>query len=105
AASVNELRVQFTRSRFSAPGNDLVGPAVSISGVANLGASTSSPTARNIDLFEISDAYSIQHGKHFLKFGIDFLNNNVFISFPGSIYGTYSFTTLANFQAGTYATY
>src|SRR6185295_6142991 len=92
-SATNEMRFQLTRSRFVAPGNDLIGPAVSISGVANFGASTSSPTARNIDLFEISDAYSIQHGKHFLKFGIDFLNNNVFISYPGSIYGTYSFTT------------
>src|SRR5207244_11640361 len=52
-ATVNELRAQFTRSRFAAPGNDQIGPAVSISGVANFGASTSSPTARNIGLYEV----------------------------------------------------
>ncbi len=105
ATSVNEFRGQYTHSRFQAPGNDLIGPAVSISGVANLGASTSSPTTRNIDLVEIADTFSIQKKSHFLRLGVDFLNNNVLISFPGSIYGTYSFTTLANFQSGNYSTY
>src|SRR5262249_24353848 len=52
--SENELRVQFTRSRLRAPGNDLLGPAVNISGVANFGASTSSPTERDINLFELA---------------------------------------------------
>ena len=61
ANSVNEARFQFTRSRFTAPGNDLVGPAVTISGIANLGASTNSPTARDIDLYEIR--ISIRHKK------------------------------------------
>src|SRR5207253_1062976 len=69
ARSVNETRFQFTRSRLSAPGNDLVGPAVSISGVANFGASTSSPTARDIDLYEFADNFSTQRGAHFLKLG------------------------------------
>src|SRR4030095_3539990 len=35
--SFNELRFQFTRSKLQAPGNDLVGPAVSICGGANFG--------------------------------------------------------------------
>ncbi|MBO0726574.1 MAG: carboxypeptidase regulatory-like domain-containing protein, partial [Blastocatellia bacterium] len=42
----NEARFQFTRSRLAAPPNDLAGPAINISGVANLGESTSSPTGR-----------------------------------------------------------
>src|SRR5262249_32503842 len=68
----NELRFQFTRSRFKAPGNDLVGPAVGISGVANFGASTSSPTGRDIDLLEIVENYSITQGAHFFKTGGSF---------------------------------
>jgi len=103
--SVNEARFQFTHSRFKAPGNDLVGPAVSISGVANFGASTSSPTARDIDLFEAADNYSMQRGAHFLKTGFDLLYNRVNIVFPASLYGSYSFTSLANFQTGTYNTF
>ena len=103
--SVNEARFQFTHSRFKAPGNDLVGPAVSISGVANFGASTSSPTARDIDLFEAADNYSMQRGAHFLKTGFDLLYNRVKIVFPATLYGSYSYTSLANFQTGTYNTF
>ena len=105
ANSVSETRFQFTRSRFKAPGNDLVGPAVSISGVANFGASTSSPTGRDIDLFEGASNYSTLKGPHFWKGGGDFLYNRVNIIFPGSLYGTYSFPSLATFLTGAYTTF
>jgi Carboxypeptidase regulatory-like domain len=101
----NEARFQYTHSRFEAPGNDLVGPAVSIAGVANYGASTSSPTARNIDLFEMADNYSVQHSSQFLKAGLDVLYNRVNIVFPGSFYGSYSFSSLANYLSGNYTTF
>jgi hypothetical protein len=104
-ASINEIRFQYARSRFAAPGNDLVGPAVNISGVANFGASTSSPTARNINMFEFADTFSAQRGQHFLKAGVDLLYNRVYIEFPATLYGTYAFSTLPNFQAGTYTTF
>jgi hypothetical protein len=104
-SSVNEMRLQFTRSRFEAPGNDLVGPAVSISGVANFGASTSSPTGRDIDLFELADNYSMQRGSHSFKTGADIIYNRLNIVFPASIYGTYSFSTVQNFLAANYTTF
>jgi hypothetical protein len=104
-ATVNELRAQYTHSRFAAPGNDLIGPAVTISGVANFGASTSSPTARDIDLYEIADTFSFQRGSHFAKAGADILYNHVNIVFPAALYGSYTFSTLANFQSGTYTTF
>ena len=49
-----ETRFQFLRSRLLAPGNDEIGPAVNIAGVANFGASTSSPTRRDADTYEAS---------------------------------------------------
>jgi hypothetical protein len=104
-SATNETRFQFTRSRFLAPGNDLIGPAVNISGVANFGASTSSPTARDIDLYEFANNYSRQRGAHFFKAGADVLYNRVNVIFPASLYGVYSFTSLANFQTGTYNTF
>ncbi len=103
--TVNEARFQFTRSRLSAPPNDLTGPAINIFGVANLGASTSSPTGRDIDLYEIADSITTQRGAHSLKFGADFLYNRVDITFPGALQGVYTFSSLANFQAGRYVTY
>ena len=99
----NEVRFQFTRSRLAAPPNDLVGPAISISGVANLGASTSSPTGRDIDLYEMVDNVTVERGAHSIKFGADFLYNRINISFPGATQGAYTFSSLANFRAGRYA--
>ena len=99
----NEVRFQFARSRLAAPPNDLVGPAISISGVANLGASTSSPTGRDIDLYEMVDNVTVERGAHSIKFGADFLYNRINISFPGATQGAYTFSSLANFRAGRYA--
>src|SRR5882672_10362572 len=101
--AANEARFQFTRSRLGAPANDLAGPAINISGVANLGTSTSSPTGRDLDLFELVDNVTVERGAHSLKFGADFLYNRVDITFPGATQGAYTFSSLANFQAGRYA--
>lgn len=101
----NEARFQFTRSRLAAPANDLVGPAIAISGVANLGTSTSSPTGRDLDLVEVVDNLTTLRGTHSLKFGADFLYNRVNITFPGALQGVYSFSSLANLQAARYVTF
>jgi hypothetical protein len=103
--SANEARFQFTRSRLDAPVNDPIGPAITISGVANLGTSTSAPTGRDLDLYELVDNVTIEGGAHSLKFGADFLYNRVNITFPGALPGAYTFSTLANFQAGRYVTF
>ena len=105
SGAINEARAQFTRSRLGAPVNDLIGPAVNISGVASFGTSTSSPTARDLDVFEAVDTITLQRGEHLLKAGVDFLTNRVNITFPGALQGVYTFTSLANFQRGVYSTY
>lgn len=102
---LSETRVQFTRSRLEAPINDGLGPAVSISGVANFGTATSSPTARGIDQLEVVENLSDQHGSHAAKTGLDFLYNRVNIDFPGALQGSYNFTSLNNFLAGNYGTF
>ena len=103
---LNEARFQFTRSRLSARGNDLVGPSVSIAGVAGFGASTSSPTARNNDLYELSDTLSLERGRHLFKAGADFLYNRLFIDFPGSAAAAvYSFSSVAALRTGAYSTF
>jgi hypothetical protein len=103
--TINELRFQFTRSRLSAPVNDPIGPAITISGIANLGTSSSSPTARDIDLYELADNFTAVRGAHALKFGMDLLYNRVNITFPGALQGAYTFSSLANLQTGTYITF
>jgi Carboxypeptidase regulatory-like domain/TonB dependent receptor len=102
---LNEARFQFTHSRLEAPVNDVVGPAVNISGVANFGTATFSPLARKIDLVELVDNVSIQQRSHSLKGGVDFLYNRVNILFPGAVQGVYTFSNLANFQTGNYTNF
>jgi Carboxypeptidase regulatory-like domain len=103
--TINEARFQFTRSRLAAPPNDLTGPAVNISGVASFGTSTSAPTARAIDQIEVVDNLTTQRDAHSLKFGFDLLLNRLNIDFPGARQGVYTFSSLANFQAGRYVTF
>lgn len=103
--TINEARFQYTRSRLGAPVNDDLGPAVNISGVANFGTATFSPTARDLDTFELVNNITTQRGAHSLKGGVDFLLNRVNITFPGALQGVYTFSSLANFQAGRYATF
>jgi len=103
--TLNEARFQFTRSTLAAPINDSVGPAVNISGVANFGTATTSPLARDIDLYELVDGLSTQRGAHSLKAGVDLLYNRVQIVFPGAVQGVYAFTSLNNFLTGNYLSY
>ncbi len=99
---VNETRVQLTNSNLAAPPSDPIGPAVSISGVATFGTLSGSPTARLNRLYEGTDSLSVQHGAHAIKMGVDFLYNADTITFPRSIRGSYSFSSLTNFLNGVY---
>ncbi len=100
----NETRAQFIYDNLYAPDNDQLGPAVTISGVAVFGRFTGSPTARLNYLGEGIDNLVLQHGTHTLKAGVDFLYNDDTITFPMSSRGSYTFSSLANFLAGTYNT-
>jgi hypothetical protein len=99
----NEARVQYTRSRLAAPVNDAVGPAVSIAGVANFGTSTSSPTAREADVVQAIDTFTLLRGPHLAKIGVDLLYNRIAIAFPGPLQGSYTFASLSAFQRGVYS--
>ncbi|MBV9926995.1 MAG: TonB-dependent receptor [Acidobacteria bacterium] len=101
--SLNELRFQFRRSRLDAPAIDRTGPAVNIAGVASFGTATSSPTARDVDLYQLTDNFSVLRGDHSLKFGGEYLYNDLNIEFPGALQGVYTFTNLSNFLGGNYS--
>lgn len=100
--TVNETRGQFTYSSLKASPNDPVGPAVNISGIASFGTLSGSPTARLNKFYEIVDNLSHQAGPHALRVGVDFLFNDTNITYPRSLRGSYSFSSLANFENGLY---
>ncbi len=105
ANAISETRAQVTRSRLEAAPNDSTGPAVTISGIASFGTATSSPTARDIDLAELVQTATWLRGDHSLKAGVNLLRDRGRIGFPGALQGAYSFSSLANFLAGTYSSY
>ena len=100
--TVNETRGQFTRSNLTALPADPLGPAVSISGIATFGTLSGSPTKRLDYLYEVVDNLSHQVGPHALRAGFDFLYNDLAITFPRTIRGSYAFSSLNNFLQGTY---
>ncbi len=102
--TVNETRGQFTNSNLLAPPNDAIGPAVNISGAAAFGTLSASPTGRLDRLYELVDNLSHQTGDA-LRAGVDFLYNDLTITFPQSIRGSYAFSNLTNFLNGTYSTF
>jgi hypothetical protein len=103
--TVNETRGQFTNSNLLAPVVDTTGPAVSITNAATFGTASGSPTGRYDRLYEVVDNFSRQIGPHSVRVGADFLFNDLTITFPMSNRGSYSFSSLANFQKGIYSTY
>jgi hypothetical protein len=105
ANTLNEARFQYTNSRLDAPVNDTVGPAINITGIANLGIATFSPQARDINLFEAVDNVSTQRGAHTLKVGGNYLYNRVNILFPGALEGVYQFASMNTFLSGNYQTF
>ncbi len=100
--AVNETRGQFWNSNLQAPPSDPIGPAVSISGVATFGTLSGSPTARRNKLGQLADNFSYQAGAHAIRAGAEFLYNDDTITYPRSYRGSYSFSSLTNFLAGTY---
>lgn len=99
---VNETRGQFTHSHLAADPNDLNGPAVSIAGVASFGRLSGSPTGRDNKLYELVDNLSYQAGAHAIRGGANLLYNSTTITFPRTLRGSYSFSSLANFRNGVY---
>jgi outer membrane receptor protein involved in Fe transport len=102
ARTVNETRAQVSHGDLAAPPTDAAGPAVSIAGVASFGTLSGSPTRRVNMMYEVVNNLSHQAGAHALRAGIDILHNDTTITFPRSIRGAYSFSSLANFLAGVY---
>jgi outer membrane receptor protein involved in Fe transport len=100
--TVNETRAQFAFGDLQAPPTDPIGPAVSISGVASFGTLSGSPTRRVNKLTQVVDNLSHQAGAHALRGGVDFQFNDDRITFPRSIRGAYTFSSLTNFLTGTY---
>jgi hypothetical protein len=100
--TVNETRAQLSYGDLRAPATDPIGPAVTITGVASFGTASGGPTRRVNKLYQVVNNLSHQAGAHALRAGVDVLYNDDTITFPRSVRGAYTFSSLANFLSGTY---
>ncbi len=103
--TVNETRVQVAHGDLKAFSTDLIGPQVSIAGVATFGTFSSSPTRRENTMVQIVNNVSHRAGAHALRGGVDFLYNDDTITFLRTFRGSYTFSSLANFLTGNYSGY
>jgi len=100
--TVNETRAQFAYGDLQAPPTDPIGPAVSIAGIVSFGTLSGSPTQRTNKMYQVVNNLSHQRGAHALRTGVDLLYNDDTITYPRSIRGAYTFSTLENFLSGAY---
>jgi hypothetical protein len=100
---VNETRAQIVYSDLKALPTDLVGPAVSIAGVASFGTLSTSPTQRLNKMYQVVNTLSRQAGSHALRAGVDVVVNDDTVTYPRSFRGNYAFSSMANFLAGNYS--
>lgn len=112
---VNELRFGYTRrsidrqaTQLNAPASDELGipgipsssafqnvlPTFTISGFQQLGSPANTASDFRTDVTQIFDDLSWQHGRHSLKFGIDFRWERLDVLQPPSPAGQFNFSTL-----------
>src|SRR6185436_16018894 len=65
--TVLETRAQFAHGGLQAPATDQIGPAVSIADVASFGTSSSSPTRRVNNMYQVVNNVSHQAGAHAVR--------------------------------------
>ncbi len=99
-ALVNEVHLQWRRMRNSSSADSLT-PTVNVQGSFVGGGNSSGVVEDHQDDFEIQDKSTAMAGKHTLRFGADMrIYRDANYSESGSN-GTYMFTTLNEYQAGT----
>jgi hypothetical protein len=101
--TVNETRIQVAHGNLKSFSTDLIGPQVTIAGVATFGTFSSSPTSRDNTLFQVVNNLSHRAGAHALRAGVDFLYNDDTITFLRTFRGSYTFSSMANFLTSTYS--
>jgi hypothetical protein len=104
----NEVRAQYAKD--SEPGKaNSADPEAQINQnsirVINIGRNTFSPRETTIKRHQIADTVNEVIGRHAVKVGFDVNQDKILNYFPGNFFGSYSFSSLANFQNGIAASY
>jgi hypothetical protein len=104
----NELRGQYAKDSEPGKANSSLPEAQvnqSSVRVLNIGSNTFSPRETTIKRNQIADTLTNVFGSHTVKGGFDVNQDKILNYFPGNFFGSYSFSSLANFQNGVAASY
>jgi outer membrane receptor protein involved in Fe transport len=104
----NEVRVQVARDKEPGEANSANPEALINQGtnrVLTIGRNFFSPRETTIKRWQAADTVTWVRGAHKLKGGFDFQFDDILNFFPGNFSGSYSFTSLAQFQSGRPASY
>jgi hypothetical protein len=99
----NEVRFQYARDREPGEANSENPEGLINQGttrVLTIGRNNFSPRETTITRWQIADTLTWVRGAHKVKSGFDFQFDNIFNFFPGFFSGSYTFTSLASFNAG-----
>lgn len=107
---LNDLHVSFLRDEQISTPSGLIDPAAPniylfARGFFGLGNPTFAIGDTKEFQFEIGEQVNYVHGRHDLKFGVDYNRTHVTDFFPGNFQGTYGFFSLTNFALGRYGFY
>ncbi|MDQ3257315.1 MAG: TonB-dependent receptor, partial [Acidobacteriota bacterium] len=76
-------------------------PTFQITGLQQLGPTANTNSQFSTDVTQIFDAVGVQHGRHSMKFGVDFRLERLNVLQPPSPTGNFAFNTLGTNQPGT----
>jgi outer membrane receptor protein involved in Fe transport len=108
AAFVNELRGQYARDKEPGEANSANPEAIVREGgqtFLTIGRNFFSPRETTINRYQVADTATYLSGQHAFKAGFDALWDKIFNYFPGNFSGSYTFSSLAQFNSGKPTTY
>jgi Carboxypeptidase regulatory-like domain len=100
--TVNQFRLGWSRASafFAAATPFPLGPQIVIGGIDSFGESNIIPQGRTQNVWQWGDTFSWVKGRHTFKFGFDGIHYNSPSVFDANVRGTFTFNTVADFQAG-----
>jgi Carboxypeptidase regulatory-like domain len=103
-ATFNELRAQYAKDSEPGLANSPNPEGIVQQGgqtLLTIGRNSFSPRETTIKRYQAADTGTFLFGNHTLKAGIDYNKDDILNFFPGNFYGSYTFSSIANFNKGT----
>lgn len=100
----NEVRLQYLKDREPGEANSSDPEAQILQGgvsVLTIGRNTFSPRETTIKRWQLADTATYLLNRHTVKGGFDYSKDDILNYFPGNFFGSYRFTSLANFANKT----